>query len=74
MDSKARARAKEAKEEKAKENVIPADQRGISRESAPTDTRAMAKAKAEDSRENATTAEKLDIQPASAPKSKGDET
>ncbi len=63
-----RARAKEAKEEKAKENGISADQPGTSRENAPNHTSANAKAK--DSKENATSAEKLDIQPANAPRAK----
>ncbi len=44
------------------------DQPGISRESALDHTRA--KARAEDSTENATTAEKLDIQPVNAPRAK----
>ena len=62
------ARAKEAKEERAKGSATSADQAGISRESAANRTRAKAHAK--DSKENATTAEKLDIQPASAPRAK----
>ncbi len=66
MDSKARAH--EAKEEKAKENATTADQPDISRESSPIPTRAGAKAK--DSKKNATTAEKLDIQSANAPNKK----
>ncbi len=58
-----RAKAK-AKEEKAKENAITADQPGISRESALRFTKAKATAK--DSKEHATTAENLAIQPANA--------
>ncbi len=71
MDPKAEARAKEAKEEtgeEAEENATSADQLGISRESALN--RTGAKGKAMDSNENATTAEKLDIQPANAPRAK----
>ncbi len=44
------------------------DQPGISRESAPNRTRARARAR--DSKENAITTEKLDIQPANAPRTK----
>ncbi len=66
LDSKANARAKEAKGERAKESAKIADQAGISRESALDHTRAKAKTKA--CKENATTAEKLDIEPASAPR------
>ncbi len=68
LDSKAKARAKEAKEEKAKESATSADHSGKFRESALNYTRA--KAKAEDSIDNATSAEKLDIQPAGAPRPK----
>ena len=42
--SRAKAKAKEAREEKAKENATTVDRPGISRESAPTHTRAKAKA------------------------------
>ncbi len=61
--SKAKAKAKE---EKTKENATAADQTGISRESALNPTRTRAR----DSEENATTAEKLDIQPANAQRTK----
>ncbi len=66
--SKARARAKEVKEERAKEGATIADQLGHFRESAPSRTRARANAKC--SKENVTTAEKLDVQSASAPRTK----
>ncbi len=68
MDSKAKARAQEAKEENVKKNATTTDQPGIFRETALNHTRA--KARANDSKENATTAEKSDIQPASAPRAK----
>ncbi len=68
LGSKAKARAQEAKEERAKKIATNVDQPGVSRESALTHTRVKAKAK--DSKENDTTAEKLDIQPANAPRAK----
>ncbi len=68
MDSKAKARAKEANEEMAKESATSVHQPAVSRESAPN--RARAKAKTTDSKENVTTAERLDIQPANAPRAK----
>ncbi len=66
LDSK--AGAKEAKEERAKESATIADQPGIFREGAPNRTREMAKAR--DFKNNATSVEKLDIQPANAPRAK----
>ncbi len=66
MDSK--ANAKEAKEEKAKESATLVDQPGSVRESATVRTRAKAKAKY--SNKNVRIAEKLDFQPANAPRAK----
>ncbi len=68
MDPNAKARAKKAKEDQAEDNVIIADQLGISRESALNPTRAKTRAKV--SKDNAATAEKLDIQPANVPRAK----
>ncbi len=68
MDSKATARAKEAREERGKESATIVDQPGTSRESARTRTRAKAKTK--DCKENAVLLEKLDIQPANGPRAK----
>ncbi len=63
-----KAKATEAKEEMVKENVTTADQPGISRVSTLDHARANARAK--DFSENATTAEKLDLPPVSAPTAK----
>ncbi len=67
LDPKAKARSKEAKEGKADESATIADQPCISRESALNHTRAKAKARAKDSTDNATIAEKLGIQAAGVP-------
>ncbi len=62
MDSKAKAKAKE---EKANQNATIAEPLGISRESALISSKRV-RTRAKDSKDNATSAEKSDIQPASS--------